>query len=294
MSDLSKGARSALSERYEVGGYRFLEEKISLDGTRKYLFPSQRATPIETVVIPDEDRATLCVSSQIGCLMGCRFCMTARMGFKGDLSSGEIISQFINVTHHDSLTNIVYMGMGEPLDNYNEVIRSMEILTSDWGFGMSPKRITLSTIGILSPLKNYLDNSKCHLAISLHNPFDKERIELMPVQRVHPLSSVVELVRRYDFTGQRRISFEYIMFSGWNDTKRHADALIRMLSGLECRINLICFHQITDTPLKPTPFKVMENFRDRLNKAGVLTTIRASRGEDVHAVSGMLSSSRQS
>ena len=222
--------------------------------------------------------------------MGCKFCMTARMGFKGDLSAGEIVSQFMRINEHDSLTNVVYMGMGEPLDNYDEVVRSMEILTADWGFGWSPKRITLSTMGILPALKNYLDRSKCHLAISLHNPFDHERIELMPVQRAHPVAKVVELVRQYDFTGQRRVSFEYIMFSGWNDTKRHADALTRMVGGLECRVNLIRFHQIPDFPLKPSPDRVMENFRNRLSNAGVMTTIRASRGEDILAACGMLGS----
>jgi 23S rRNA (adenine2503-C2)-methyltransferase len=169
------------------------------------------------------------------------------------------------------------------------VLKSTEILTSDWGFGWSPKRITVSTIGVPNALRKFLDRSKCHLALSLHNPFDRERSEFMPVQKTWPADEIISLIKEYDFTGQRRVSFEYIMFSGWNDTKRHADALTRMLKGLECRVNLIRFHQIPDFPYKSSPDLIMENFRDRLNKAGVIATIRASRGEDILAACGMLS-----
>ena len=290
MSNLSKAAREALSEQFEVGGFKAKGVRQSSDGTRKYLFPSLNGTPIEAVMIPDGDRATLCVSSQSGCKMGCRFCMTGRMGFKGSLTAGEIISQIMNVEESPELTNVVFMGMGEPLDNYNEVIKSTEILTAEWGFGWSPKRITLSTIGILPLLKSFLDNSKCHLAVSMHNPFDNEREELMAMQRAYPIGEIIELIRRYDFTGQRRVSFEYIMFSGWNDTKRHADAIVRLLRGLECRVNLIRFHQISDFPYRTSPDVVIENFRDRLNSAGITATIRASKGEDILAACGMLSS----
>ncbi len=219
MTNLSKTAREALGEQYEVGGVPFSDLQVSADGTRKYLFPFQGGRFIESVMIPEEERATLCVSSQCGCRMGCRFCMTARMGFSGNLSAGEIISQFLNIEESDSLTNAVYMGMGEPLDNYGEVAKSIEILTSDWGFGWSPKRITVSTIGVIPTLKRFLDEQKAHLAVSMHNPFDEIRREMMPVQNVNPIGEVVELIKQYDFTGQRRVSFEYIMFEGWNDPK---------------------------------------------------------------------------
>lgn len=292
MSNLSKITRSLLSENYQVGGFSPSESQISIDGTKKYLFPSLSGSPVESVMIPEADRKTICVSSQSGCKMACRFCMTGRMGFRGNLRAGEIISQFINIEESSELTNAVFMGMGEPLDNYTEVMKAIEILTSDWGFGWSPKRITLSSIGVAPALKDFLENSKCHLAISLHNPFDSERLELMPMQKAWPIDETINLIKEYDFTGQRRVSFEYIMFDGWNDSKRHADALTRMLRGLECRVNLIRFHEIPDFHLRTSPLPVIEMFRDRLNRSGIISTIRASRGEDIMAACGMLSGSK--
>ncbi len=304
MTNLSKAARASLSEKYEVGVTPYAGLQVSSDGTRKYLFPvrcSHRRGmnvridegeledgAVEAVMIPDDDRATLCVSSQSGCRMGCRFCMTGRQGFHGHMSAADIISQFIAVDESDRLTNTVFMGMGEPLDNYDNVMRAIEILTADWGFGWSPKRITLSTIGVLPNLKRYLEDCKCHLAVSLHNPYAPERFSVMPVQGTWPIQEVIDLIRQYDFSGQRRVSFEYTMFAGFNDTKAHADALIRMLRGLECRMNLIRFHKIPDFPYTTSPDLVMENFKTRLNNAGIMTTIRASRGEDILAACGML------
>lgn len=287
MTNLSKSAREKLSAEYEVGRTEYSGKIISSDGTKKYLFMvGDRG--VETVMIPDDDRYTICVSSQVGCKMGCKFCMTGRQGFHGHLSAAQILSQFLEIDESDKLTNAVFMGMGEPLDNYNTVLRTIEILTSEWGFGWSPKRITLSTIGVLPTLKNYLDDCKCHLAVSLHDPFPEERLSLMPMQKPFPIEETVKLIKQYDFTGQRRVSFEYIMFAGINDTKRHADALVRLLNGLECRINLIRFHKIPDSELSPSPMPVIEAFKKRLNDAGIVTTLRASRGEDVLAACGML------
>jgi 23S rRNA (adenine2503-C2)-methyltransferase len=287
MTNLSKSAREKLSSEYEVGRTEYSGKIISTDGTKKYLFMiGERG--VETVMIPDDDRYTICVSSQVGCKMGCKFCMTGRQGFHGHLSAAQIISQFLEIDESANLTNAVFMGMGEPLDNYSSVMKTIEILTSDWGFGWSPKRITLSTIGVLPTLKNYLDDCKCHLAVSLHDPFADERLSLMPMQKPFPIEETVKLIKQYDFTGQRRVSFEYIMFSGINDTKKHADALVRLLSGLECRINLIRFHKIPDSDLSPSPMPVIETFKKRLNDAGIITTLRASRGEDVLAACGML------
>ncbi len=304
MTNLSKAARAALSEKYEVGVTPYAGLQVSSDGTKKYLFPVKcshrrgmnlrvdenelEEGAVEAVMIPDDDRATLCVSSQSGCRMGCRFCMTGRQGFHGHMSAADIISQFIAVDESDRLTNTVFMGMGEPLDNYDNVMRAIEILTADWGFGWSPKRITLSTIGVLPNLKRYLDECKCHLAVSLHNPYAPERLSVMPVQGTWPIQEVVDLIKQYDFSGQRRVSFEYTMFAGFNDTKAHADALIRMLRGLECRMNLIRFHKIPDFPYTTSPDVIMENFKTRLNNGGIMTTIRASRGEDILAACGML------
>jgi 23S rRNA (adenine2503-C2)-methyltransferase len=249
---------------------------------------------VETVMIPDDDRYTICVSSQVGCKMGCKFCMTGRQGFHGHLSAAQIISQFLEIDESANLTNAVFMGMGEPLDNYSSVMKTIEILTSDWGFGWSPKRITLSTIGVLPTLKNYLDDCKCHLAVSLHDPFADERLSLMPMQKPFPIEETVKLIKQYDFTGQRRVSFEYIMFSGINDTKKHADALVRLLGGLECRINLIRFHKIPDFPYETSPDVIIENFKNRLNNSGIMTTVRASRGEDILAACGMLAGQHKS
>lgn len=226
--------------------------------------------------------------------MGCKFCMTGRQGFHGNLTAADILNQFISVDESDELTGTVFMGMGEPLDNYANVKRAIDVLTSDWGFGWSPKRITLSTIGVIPQLKKYLDETRCHLAVSMHDPFGDERSELMPVQKAYPISDVIDLIRKYDFSGQRRVSFEYTMFSGLNDDKRHADGIIRLLSGLECRVNLIRFHRIPDFPYNSSAEGVMEVFRDRLNKAGIISTIRASRGEDIYAACGMLAGKHNS
>ena len=306
MTDISKAGREKLGELFEVGVSAPVGVALSSDGTKKYLFPVscpraqgldayEDARPeeletaaVEAVMIPDEDRRTLCVSSQSGCRMGCRFCMTGRQGFHGHLSAADILSQFIAVDESSELTNAVFMGMGEPLDNYDNVMRAIEVLTADWGVGWSPKRITLSSIGVLPNLKRYLDGSRCHLAISLHDPFPDERVSIMPVEKAWQLADIVRLIRQYDFSGQRRVSFEYIMFSGFNDSKRHADALIRLLSGLECRVNLIRFHKIPDFPYETSPAPVMEAFRDRLDAHGITCTIRASRGEDILAACGML------
>lgn len=295
MANISKSARALLSERFSLGVADPVGMARSVDGTCKYLFPVScprgetfEDSAVEAVMIPDDDRRTLCVSSQAGCKMGCRFCMTGRQGFHGNLSASDILNQFTGIEDSMNLTNAVFMGMGEPLDNYENVSRTIEVLTADWGFGWSPKRITLSTIGVIPNLRRYLDEQRCHLAVSLHNPFPDERLEMMPVQKAYPLSEVVDLIKQYDFSGQRRVSFEYTMFSGFNDDKRHADALIRMLRGLECRVNLIRFHKIPDFPYESSSIRKMEEFRDRLNNNGILCTIRSSRGEDILAACGML------
>ena len=290
MTNLSKAGRERLAESYEVGVALPLGKAVSSDGTSKYLFPvdGNPTNAVEAVMIPDGDRKTLCVSSQAGCKMGCKFCMTGRQGFHGSLSAADILSQFFGIDESAELTNTVFMGMGEPLDNWEEVKRTIEVLTAPWGFGWSPKRVTLSTIGVIPNLKRYLDECRCHLAVSLHNPFPEERLSLMPVEKAYPIESVIDLIRQYDFTGQRRVSFEYTMFAGFNDTPRHADALLRLLQGLECRVNLIRFHRIPDFPYGTSSQVAMEAFRDRLSRGGITATIRASRGEDILAACGLL------
>jgi len=293
MTDLSLKARAMLSEKYEVGLMPPSTVAESSDGTKKYLFGISGNRFIETAFIPDRERATVCVSVQSGCRMGCLFCMTARQGFQGNLTSGEILNQFRSIPEHASLTNIVYMGMGEPLDNLAEVLRSLEILTSPWGYGWSPTRITVSTVGITGRIQEFLESTKCHLAVSLHSPFDEERQAMMPVQKAHPVREVLDIIRAFDFGRQRRVSFEYIMFKGLNDTPAHVRELARILNGIRCRINLIRFHAIPGSEYSSPGIKEIEAFRDSLNAKGIIATIRASRGEDISAACGLLSTLEQ-
>ena len=289
MSDLSKANRAKLAESYCIGLTAPVKVSTSTDGTKKYLYRTSEGAAIESAYIPDGERATLCVSSQAGCRMGCRFCMTSRQGLHHSLSTLEILNQIASLPERDRLTNIVYMGMGEPLDNLDNVLRSLEVLTSEWGYAWSPTRITLSTAGVLPSLKRFLDESSVHLAVSLHNPFHDERQQIMPIEKPYPIAEVMKLLRQYDFTHQRRVSFEYIVMSGLNDSPRHIKELCRLLDGIKCRINLIRFHKIPDSPYFSPPEEKMITFRDALTSRGIMTTIRASRGEDIKAACGLLS-----
>lgn len=293
MTNLSKANRQLLSERYEVGRREPVMSQLSKDGTRKYLFQVSTGGLVEAVFIPEKDRATLCISSQVGCKMDCLFCMTGKQGFKGNLSAGEIINQVLSVEESRELTNIVYMGMGEPLDNAKNVLQSISVMTEAWGLGWSPKRVTLSTVGVRRGLERFLAETTCHLAVSLHNPFHEGRLELMPAEGGLPLTDTLQMIREADFTGQRRVSFEYIVFDGVNDSAAHARELGRLLRGIPCRINLIPFHQIPDVPLRPLERSKMEHFKTLLEDQGYITTIRTSRGEDISAACGMLSTKEQ-
>jgi 23S rRNA (adenine2503-C2)-methyltransferase len=289
MTNLSKKMREVLSNDYEMGLSEPVSFSRSNDGTKKYLFKVLNNKYIETAFIPDEDRATVCVSSQAGCKMGCIFCMTGKQGFQGNLSSNEILNQFRSLPEFKQLTNIVYMGMGEPLDNLTEVLKSLEILTSDWGYGWSPTRITVSTVGLLNSIKEFLERSRCHLAVSLHSPFDEERRKLMPIQKTNTVKEVLDIIRNFDFTSQRRISFEYILFDGMNDSPRHVKELARILNGINCRINIIRFHPVPGSDLRSPDLKPTIAFKEALNAKGILTTIRSSRGVDIKAACGLLS-----
>ena len=293
MTNLSKKARARLSEEYCVGRFAPKMEARSVDGTVKYLFEGVGGRDIEAVYIPDKERATLCVSSQAGCKMNCSFCMTGKQGFHGNLTSADIINQILSIPESEKLTNIVFMGMGEPMDNLDAVLGAIEVLTESWGFAWSPKRITVSSIGKIKELRTLLDTTKVHIAISVHSPFPQERLSLMPVEKAYPLKDVLALLSNYDFAHQRRLSVEYIMFRGLNDDLRHADALARLLKGLNSRVNLIRFHAIPGVDLKTTSEPAMVAFRDRLNDLGITATIRTSRGEDIMAACGMLAGKAQ-
>ena len=296
MTNISKANRERLAEQFEVGAMAPIDCQRSVDGTIKYLFPVRLSEQcvdsgkfVETVYIPDGERATLCVSCQVGCKMNCLFCQTGKQGFEGSLTAGDILNQIYALPERESLTNIVFMGQGEPMDNLDQVLRATEVLTMDWGYAWSPRRITVSSVGVKGKLKRFLDESECHVAISMHSPLPEQRQQLMPAERQMSITEVVELLKQYDFTHQRRCSFEYICFAGLNDTTTHAREIVRLLQGLECRVNLIRFHEIPDVDLPGADEKRMESLRDYLTKHGVFTTIRASRGQDIFAACGLLS-----
>ncbi len=288
MSNISLKFRSALAERYDIGLAAPLTFVESADGTKKYLFPVDGGRSVEAVFIPDGDRATLCISSQVGCKMGCVFCMTGRQKYAYSLTAGEILNQILSLPEKQRLTNIVFMGMGEPLDNLQNVLTVVEILTSKWGFGWSPHRITISTVGLRRELKQLVEGCECHVAVSLHAPTPEQRVQLVPAEKAFSMTEMLEVLRGYDFSHQRRLSFEYTMFQNVNDTEADAKKLVRALEGLSCRVNLIRFHAIPDSPLKTSPDENMLAFRDCLTGHGVFASIRASRGEDVWAACGML------
>ena len=250
MTDLSRAARQHLSERYEARIMPPLRTSVSADGTKKYLFGSPDGGYVETAYI---------------------------------------LNQIIAIPESPRLTNIVFMGMGEPLDNYDNVLAAIEILTAPWGMAWSPTRITLSTAGITPQLDRLLRETKVHVAVSLHNPFHDQRAEIMPIERAYPVRELSEMLRRHDFSGQRRLSFEYILMEGLNDTPAHIRELRRLLNGLKCRINIIRFHRIPGSPYFSPSRQRMEAFRDALTAGGIHTTIRASRGEDIQAACGLLS-----
>ena len=304
MTNISKQNRQRIDEQYEVGLMAPIDCQRSKDGTIKYLFPvrcsessdsesSGTTRFVETVFIPDHDRATLCVSCQVGCKMNCLFCQTGKQGWQGNLTTADILNQILALPERDRLTNIVFMGQGEPMDNLDAVLQATEVLTADWGFAWSPKRITVSSVGVRGKLKRFLDESECHVAISMHSPLHEQRLKLMPAEKAMPLEETLELLHQYDFTHQRRCSFEYICFGGLNDTPTYGREIARLLQGLECRINLIRFHEIPGVDLPASDEKRMESLRDYLTAHGVFTTIRASRGQDIFAACGLLSTAKQ-
>jgi len=289
MTSLSKKVRAELSGQYQIGLSEPQTIQSSTDGTKKYLFKADSRGFIEAAYIPEPKRHTLCVSSQVGCKMNCSFCATGKQGFQANLSAKEILNQIASIPEREMLTNLVYMGMGEPLDNLDEVLKSLEILTAEWGFGWNPRKITVSTIGVIPAMKRFLDESPCHLAVSLHNPFDDERTALMPVNKAYPIKDIIHELKKYPFDRHRRVSFEYIVFGGVNDTPRHVNELARLLNGIKCRINLIRFHVNPGSELNSTDEERLMTFKTALIAKGITTTIRASRGQDIDAACGLLS-----
>lgn len=301
MTNISKQNRERLSEMYCVGSAAPVDCQRSKDGTVKYLFPTESGKTVETVFIPDGDRATLCVSCQVGCKMNCLFCQTGKQGFEGQLTVRDILNQIYALPERERLTNIVFMGQGEPMDNLDNVLRATEILTAPYAYAWSPRRITVSSVGIRGKLKRFLDESECHVAISLHTPLPAQREQLMPAEKGMGVMEIVTLLQDYfpadrrvprggveGASHQRRLTFEYTVLGGTNDTPTHLKELVKLLRPLDCRVNLIRFHQIPDVPLKGAAEKQMEHICDYLNRNGITTTIRASRGQDIYAACGLL------
>ena len=305
MTNVSKRVRELLSERYELGRSKPVRRVVSKDGTVKYLFAVTDGHTVESVFIPDGDRATLCVSSQVGCKMGCRFCMTGRQGFEANLTAAEILNQIYSLPEFERLTNIVFMGQGEPFDNTDEVMRALEVLTAEWGLAWSPKRITVSTVGLMKGMQRFIRESRCNLAISLHFVFGRDRADHMPAQKPYPIEDVVEMLRHEDFcrdidegltregSHQRRLSFEYILFEGLNDKVHHLDKIVKLLRGLDCRVNLIPFHAIPDSPYVGATTERLMHVRNYLTSKGLFATVRASRGQDIAAACGLLNTKKR-
>lgn len=293
MTNLSLKQRDKLNAEYEIGSSEPIEAMHSIDGTVKYLFRTPEGNFVESVYIPDNDRATICVSSQVGCKMNCKFCMTGKQGFTANLTANQIINQIYSIPESEKLTNIVMMGMGEPLDNLDEVLKALDIITSDYGYKWSAKRITLSSVGLRKGLRYFIEQSNCHLAISIHSPLPVQRAELMPAERAFSITEIIDLLRNYDFSKQRRLSFEYIVFKGVNDSLIYAKELVKLLKGLDCRVNLIRFHSIPNVELEGADMGTIVKFRDYLTAHGLFSTIRASRGEDIFAACGMLSTAKE-
>ena len=289
MLNISKANRELLASRYYVGLYPPSQAMASEDGTVKYLFDVGDKQAVESVYIPEDDRGTLCISSQKGCRMNCYFCMTGKQGFHGNLTSNQIINQVLSVPESESLTNVVFMGMGEPLDNLDEVLRVIAILTEPWGLAWSPKRVTVSTVGKKPELKILCEQTSVHIAVSVHNAVQEERSSMMPIERLYPIADIMEMLGNYDFAHQRRLSVEYICWQWFNDDIQHAEKLRELLPNEHVRVNLIRYHMIPGIEkLRTSSDERMTYFRDYLNSKGVTCTIRRSRGEDIAAACGQL------
>jgi len=289
MTNLPLTLREQLGHHCEVGRVAPSAQSSSSDGTKKYLYDADQGRLIEAAYIPEPERATLCVSTQAGCKMGCLFCATGRQGFQGNLDAGAIVNQLLSLPERKTVTNLVYMGMGEPMDNIDAVLKSLSLFTDPDGIGISAHKITVSTIGIIPGMERFIAESQANLAISLHATNDLDRRALMPVQQVYPIADVLSVLKTADWSGTRRLSFEYIMFAGINDHEAKARELVKLVNGLSCRVNLIHYHGVPGNDLQGSSRQTMENFQNFLKEKGIVTTIRRSRGEDIQAACGLLS-----
>jgi len=289
-ANIPGSVRALLNSKLSAGLFEPVTSEISSDKTVKYLFRSTDGREFETVFIPDGKRKTVCVSTQAGCRMGCPFCLTGRYGFRGNLSTGEIINQILSIPEADSITHIVFMGMGEPLDNIDEVLRSCKILTSEWGLAVSPRNITVSTVGITAGVKRFLAESDCNLTLSLFSPFPAERASVVPAEKANPVSEIIGIMKDFRLRKRRRLTIAYVMINGINDTEGHLRELKTLLSGTGIRVNLLPYHPIGDDEYISSDISLMEHFKNVLMMSGISASVRRSRGSDISAACGLLAS----
>jgi 23S rRNA (adenine2503-C2)-methyltransferase len=292
MRDLPGSLRSYLKQNFTIGHPVSSFVSRSSDGTRKLLIRLDDGEEVESVIIPTEDRVTLCMSSQVGCAMACEFCATARMGLHRNMTSSEMLSQISAARREldagEELTNYVFMGMGEPLANYPRLVRTLAIMTSEWGMGISPRRITVSTVGLVPMMERLLSETPVNLAVSLHATTNELRDRLAPINKRYPLEVLLDACRNLPIKRRSRITFEYVMLAGVNDSIADARRLVKLIAPLRGKINLIFFNPLPDSPLRTSSRAAVEAFQAILRNANLTATIRESRGLDIAAACGQL------
>jgi 23S rRNA (adenine2503-C2)-methyltransferase len=285
-----KALKELLAAQFITGVYTPVSSQKSADNTVKFLFRNPDGLKFETVYLPDNKRKTVCISTQSGCRMGCPFCVTGRFGFRGNLSAGDMINQIISLPEARGVTHVVFMGMGEPMDNLEEALKACRIITSESGLAISSRNITVSTVGILPGLQEFIEKSDCNLTLSLYSPFPEERQLVVPAENRYPAHQIIDLMKSYPLMKKRRFSIAYVMMSDVNDTDRHLEALKRLLKDSPIRVNLIPYHHIGDDHNRSSTKARMEFFKHNLVISGISASIRKSRGEDISAACGLLAS----
>lgn len=288
MKSIPLSLRRALNNDFEIGTYPWQQRAESEDGTAKYLFENPIGQRFEAVFMPGPKRNTLCISTQSGCRMGCAFCLTGSLGFNGNLQALDIVNQLHGIPEGKKVNRLVIMGMGEPFDNLLEVRKSVRIFTANWGYALGKANITLSSVGVVGKLDEFLDTPFCNLAISLHSPFPDERERLMPIEKSSPIRSIIEAIRSKPLRKPLRVSFEYVALGGVNTTHRHAEAVAELLRGINCHLNIIPWNAHEGSALTPPAAGELTEFIRNLDRYGVLTTIRQSRGKGIKAACGQM------
>lgn len=288
MTSIAAPARHAIGYCFQTGFVAPVSRICSADGTVRYVFDYDNGLAVESVFIPETRRNTVCVSAQCGCARACAYCRTGEMGLRADLTAARIVNQVMAIPESASVTHIVFMGMGEPLDNPDEVIKAINIMTAEWGLAIAHVNITVSTVGILPAITAFLESTRCNLAFSLFSPISEERAEFVPVEKIYPASEIINLLRKNPPSKKRRFTLAYMMLEGINDTDMHLEELIRLTSGTSIRINLLNYHPHGKRDFRPSSPARQEYFRQRLAEAGVSVSLRKSRGEDINAACGLL------